>query len=168
MMRLFIALEPDSPFREALCRVQDRLRAAGVCARYYDAENLHLTLAFIGQWPQDVTALLPRVEEPFPVVLSQPGVFPKANVIWAGVEPSDALDRLAERVRRALDEARIPYDRQPFRPHITLGRKPIVPEGVELSRIAVPPAVMTVREACLYRSDRGENGMIYTVIGRGG
>lgn len=166
MMRLFIALEPSPEFREALSALQNRLRAAGVAARYYEPANLHLTLAFIGQWPRDLTPLLPRVETPFPLVLSHPGVFPKANVLWAGVQPSDALERLAERVRRALDEAGIPFDHQPFRPHITLGRKPVVPEAVTLSAIAAPPAVMTVRDVCLYRSDRGENGMVYTVIGR--
>lgn len=167
MMRLFIALEPSAELREALVEVQNRLRAAGVAARYYGPAQLHMTLAFIGQWPQDITALLPAVEQPFPVVLSRLGVFPRANVLWAGVKPCDALEQLAERVRHALEEAAIPFDHQPFCPHITLGRKPVIPEGMRLAEIAVPPAAMTVRQVCLYRSERGENGMVYTVIGRG-
>ncbi len=165
-MRLFIALEPSPDFREALAGLQDRLRAAGVAARYDAPSNFHLTLAFIGEWTEEVTALLPRVEEPFFLVLSHPGVFPKAKVLWAGVEPSLALDNLARHVRDLLEEAEIPFDRRPFYPHITLARKPLVPEGLDLSRIAVPPAVMTVRNVCLYRSQREESGMAYTVIGR--
>ena len=165
-MRLFIALQPPPDFCGALCALQDRLRAAGVTARYYAPANLHLTLAFIGQWEEDITPLLPPVETPFPITLSHPGVFPKARVLYAGVQPSEALNGLAARVRGTLDAARIPYDHQPFVPHITLGRKPVLPEGVALSGIAPPPAVMTVRGICLYRSDRGENGMEYTVIGR--
>ena len=167
-MRLFVALEPSPGFRDALSALRERLCMAGVNARYYDPSNYHLTLAFIGAWPENIAAVLPQVSAPFSIVLSRLGVFPEANVLWAGIAPSAALDGLAGRVRRALEDAGIPFDRQPFYPHITLGRKPAVPEGVSLGEIAVPPAAMTVREVCLYRSDRGENGMAYTVIGRSG
>ena len=34
-----------------------------------------------------------------------------------------------------------------------------------LSEIAVPKVSMIVDDVCLYRSDRGKNGMVYTVIG---
>ena len=54
-----------------------------------------------------------------------------------------------------------------FVPHITPGRKPIVPEGFDLSGIVVPAAEMTVSDVFLYRSERGENGMIYSVVGKG-
>ena len=71
-----------------------------------------------------------------------------------------------EKTRRRLAERNIPFDPKTFRAHITLARKPSVPTGVVLSGVEVPPAAMTVNEVCLYRSERGENGMEYTVIGR--
>ena len=40
-------------------------------------------------------------------------------------------------------------------------------EGI-LSGIRIPEAGMTVRETCLYRSVREEEGMRYLVIGRSG
>ena len=165
-MRIFVALQPTPAFRDALATVQERLKAAGVTGRYLTPANLHLTLAFIGMWPEDVTELLPAVE-PFPLTLSHLGVFPKAKVLWAGVEPSEALDRAARRVRQALSAAGIPFDRQDFNPHVTLVRKPIVPEQVMLSAIEIPQAAMMVQDICLYRSDHRENGMEYTVIGHG-
>ena len=165
-MRLFIGLQPSPGFREALTVLQTRLRAAGVAGQYLAAENLHLTLAFIGEWPEDVTGLLPPVEEPFELTLSQAGLFPRAKVLWAGVEPCPALDVLARSVRDRLDAAGIPFDRQDFRAHITLARKPAVPEGLDPACVAVPRASMTVREVCLYRSERTAAGMAYTVIGR--
>lgn len=166
MMRLFVALEPSPEFREALAALQDRLRIAGVTGRYLDPSNLHLTLAFIGMWPEDVTALLPHVSEPFSIALSRLGVFPEARVLWAGVEPCVALHRLAGDVRQALAKADIPFDQKTFNPHITLVRKPLIPDNAALSDIDVPRAEMTVRGACLYRSDRGDNGPVYRVIGR--
>ncbi len=166
-MRLFVGLRPSDEFRAALAEVQARLRAAGVAAGYLDPSNLHLTLAFIGEWPEDVSALLPAVEQPFALTLSGVGLFPEAKVIWAGVRQSDALDRLARRVRARLAAAGIPFDPKPFVPHITLGRKPSVPETVRLAELAVPPAVMTVETVQLYRSRREEKGMVYSVIGSG-
>ena len=168
MMRLFVALEPSPEFRQALAVLQGRLQDAGVTGRYLDPSNLHLTLAFIGMWPEDISSCLPSVQQSFSITLSHLGVFPEAKVLWAGAAPSEALNALAENVRRRLSEAGIPFDRKEFNPHITLVRKPVIPEGVHLSGIEVPPASMTVWDVCLYRSDHTERGMAYTVIGRGG
>ena len=165
-MRLFVGLRPTEDFLKALSALQEQLREAGVTARYLEKANLHMTLAFIGEWAEDVTQLLPPVGQPFPITLSHLGVFPEAAVLWAGVKSSEPLDDLARRVRHALFKAGIPFDRKGFNPHITLGRKPRIPEGVILSEIAVSPVSMLVCEVCLYRSDRGRNGMEYTVIGR--
>ncbi|MBQ6382990.1 MAG: RNA 2',3'-cyclic phosphodiesterase [Clostridia bacterium] len=165
-MRLFAGLRPSEEFRAALSVLQSRLQAAGVTAKYLDPSNLHMTLAFIGEWPENITALLPAVDQPFQLTLTHAGIFPEAKVIWAGTEPSDALDQLANQVRSRLSEAGIPFDPKPFVPHITLGRKPAVPAEFELSIIEIPSAVMTVREVCLFRSDREENGMVYSVIGK--
>ena len=165
-MRLFAGLRPSEEFRAALSVLQSRLQAAGVAAKYLDPSNFHMTLAFIGEWPENITALLPAVEQPFQLALSRVGLFPEAKVIWAGVETSDALNRLADQVRSKLSGACIPFDPKPFVPHFTLGRKPTVPAGLALPGIEVPPAVMTVKDVCLYRSDREENGMVYTVIGQ--
>ena len=167
-MRLFVALQPSAAFLEALAVLRERLSAKGVSGRWLEPANLHLTLAFIGEWPENVTPLLPAVQAPFRLTLSHAGVFLAAKVLWAGVQPSDELDRLAGEVRRSLAEAGVPFDRQMFNPHITLARKPFLPEGISLTEIWAPPAVMTVRELCLYRSDHLENGMAYTVIGRRG
>jgi len=164
-MRLFTAVQPSPGFRTALTDLQDRLREAGVTGRYREPDGLHLTLAFIGEWPEDVTELLPAVRKPFSLTLSHLGIFPEANVLWAGVRPSEELEQLARQVRSSLADAGVPFDRKNFCPHITLARKPFVPEGVTLPEIRVPAVSMIVDEVCLYRSDRGKNGMVYTVIG---
>ena len=167
-MRIFAAIRPTDAFRAALSVLQDNLRAAGVTGRYLDPSNLHMTLAFVGEWPENISDLLPAVTEPFSVRLSRPGVFPAAKVLWAGAEPCPALDRLAAQVQESFRENSIPFDPKPFNPHITLIRKPVLPAGLDLSEIPVPSAAMEVTEVCLYRSDRGEDGMAYTVVGSSG
>ena len=108
------------------------------------------------------------MKEPFSVTLSSPGIFPAAKVLWAGVEPCPALDRLAAEVQEIFTANGIPFDPKPFNPHITLVRKPSVPAGLDLAKIPVPSASMAVEEVCLYRSDHEENGIVYTVIGSSG
>ena len=164
-MRLFTAIQPSPGFRAALTDLQERLQEAGVTGKYREPDGLHLTLAFIGEWPEDVTELLPAVQKPFSITLSYLGIFPEANVLWAGIEPCEELDRLAKQVRHSLADAGVPFDRKIFNPHITLARKPFVPEKTVLSEISVPKVSMIVDDVCLYRSDRGKSGMVYTVIG---
>ena len=164
-MRLFVGLRPSAEFRNALTDLQAGLRSAGVAGRWMDSSNLHMTLAFIGEWPENVVSVLPEVTRPFSVTLSHIGVFPEAKVLWAGVGNSEALNLLAERVRHELAGNSIPFDPKPFKPHITLVRKPLVPASLDLSEITLPAVSMIVKEVCLYRSVHGENGMAYTVIG---
>ena len=65
------------------------------------------------------------------------------------------------RVRRALAQQEIPFDRKRFSSHITLLRRARghVPE------LRTEPVTMTVNAISLMRSDRGRNGMIYTELG---
>ena len=165
-MRLFVAVEPSPGFLAVLTDLQERLREAGVTGIFRDPSGLHLTLAYIGEWPEDVTGILPVVRKPFSITLSHLGIFPEANVLWAGIRPCEELEHLAGQVRRNLANEGIPFDRKRFNPHITLARKPFVPERVILSEIGVPAVSMIVDDVCLYRSDRGKNGMVYTVIGK--
>ena len=164
-MRLFTGIRPSDDFRAALAELQERLRAAGITGRYLDPANLHMTLAFIGEWQEDITRILPPVEHPFTITLGHPGIFPEAKVLWAVVEKSEELNCLAQKVRENLAGNGVPFDPKGFNPHITLVRKPVIPDGVDLSGIEIPKASMIVDEVCLYRSERGENGVEYTVIG---
>ncbi|MBQ9719494.1 MAG: RNA 2',3'-cyclic phosphodiesterase, partial [Oscillospiraceae bacterium] len=49
-MRLFIAIQLDDTIKNALTGIQAALRAARVSGNYTKIENLHLTLAFIGEY----------------------------------------------------------------------------------------------------------------------
>ena len=165
-MRLFVGLEPTPDFRAALAELQIRLQDAGVEGRYLSPSNLHMTLAYIGEWPEDVTEVLPIITKPFSITLSHLGIFAGAKVLWAGIQPSPELNALAANVRERLDDADIPYDRQSFNPHITLIRKPILPREDILTDIQVATVSMIVKEVCLYQSVHEADGMKYTVIGR--
>ncbi|MDR1310835.1 MAG: RNA 2',3'-cyclic phosphodiesterase [Burkholderiaceae bacterium] len=124
-LRLFYALWPDSPTCRALSALQ-----GGLSGRVVPAENLHLTLVFLGEQPVSV---LPRLKSilmdlsahavliPIDVV----GSFPRAKIVWAG--SSESAHAILD-MRRALlsalkDSGLIFSDTGRFKPHFTLARQ---------------------------------------------
>ena len=75
------------------------------------------------------------------------------------------LSTLARRLRRALAENDIPFDRKRFTPHITLVRRPVYQRDPRLGTMAIPPAAMEADRISLMLSTRGKSGMIYTELG---
>jgi len=166
-MRLFIAIPLDPAMRRAVQGVQEQFRRGGVRGNYTRPENLHLTLAFIGEYP-DPSAVLEVIDavplEPFALRLSGVGAF--GDLWWLGLEGSGPLSACVRRLRHGLAEAGIPFDGKRFSPHVTLVRRAISgPAG--MPGVRVPAAEMTVDHIALMRSDRGRDGMIYTELGRG-
>ena len=157
-MRLFIAVRMNAEMRSALQEVQRQMRSRHVQGSYIPPENLHLTLAFIGEYPNPDDIPLPPVR-PFPLALEGFGAF--GDLWWVGTRPSEALSRCSAGLRRALADAGIPFDRKRFSPHITVLRR-----GVGQPVVSVPGARMTVDHLSLMRSDRGKGSMIYTEIAR--
>lgn len=64
-MRLFIAIQLDGNIKDALTAVQKTLRVNRVGGNYTKIENLHLTLAFIGEYgdPNRVLEVIRTVPE---------------------------------------------------------------------------------------------------------
>ena len=166
-MRLFIAIRLSKEMKSALTTVQDQMRRMGVRGNYTVSDNLHLTLAFIGEYPdaEEVLDVMDEIGfEPFRIRLNGIGSF--GRLWWAGLEGSEELKALSKRLRRALSNAGIPYDHKKFSPHITLIRKPVSQTGTipEEALTSLVHASMIVDHISLMRSDRGKHGMIYTEL----
>lgn len=125
--RLFFALWPDGQTREALGKLQQDLPLRG--GRPMRRENIHLTLAFIGNVDTDVRDCLiaqarqvtgPAVELP----IERVGHFARPRVLWVGPQRTpDSLIDLVGRLNRALLPCGYEAERRPFRAHVTLFRK---------------------------------------------
>ena len=175
-MRLFIAIQLSPEMKAALTETQDAFRRQGVRGNYTPAENLHMTLAFIGEYPDPDRVLEVMDEtlggegnacsEELRLKLSGIGAF--GDLWWAGTAEHAELKALVQRFRRALAEADIPYDRKKFSPHVTLVRRAVFGRGFAASEIRVPKAEMTVERVSLMLSTRGKRGMIYTELGTTG
>jgi 2'-5' RNA ligase len=126
VIRLFTALELPAAARERLAAL-----AGGVPgARWIPAENMHLTVRFIGDVDEptagDLAEVLAAVRaRAFDIVIEGVGAFSrgrKPSVLWAGVARNDALMHLQGRIESVLVRAGLPPEPRRFSPHDTLAR----------------------------------------------
>ena len=126
-----------------------------------------MTLAFIGEYaaPEDVLDAMRGVPfAPFSIRLDGFGSF--GDLYWRGIGENNGLSAYVKRLRRALAESGIPFDRKKFSPHITLIRKASFDRNRGFPGVTAPDASMKADRVSLMRSDRAKSGMIYTEIGQ--
>ena len=173
MIRSFVALRPPEAVRD---RLED-LALDLPEGRPVDWENLHLTLAFLGDRTApalaDAADELARIDAPAPEIrIEGLGVFGAARPrsAHAAVRPDPALTALRDAVRRAVRRGGIELPHERFVPHVTLVRfGPRTPAGEGLARwlakhAAFACAPFTAAEAVLMRSDLGPEGPTYTEL----
>ncbi|MGB8325235.1 MAG: RNA 2',3'-cyclic phosphodiesterase [Candidatus Acidiferrum sp.] len=177
-MRLFVAIQIPADVRAAFAVFLKDLAATAPRVKWVRAENLHVTLKFLGN--TDPAKLLPlqkvlaSVHSPEPVTLDFHGLgfFPgekRPRVFWAGLESSPNLKSLAQDVDRAVHNLGYPMEDRPFAPHLTLAR--FNPPGMPpmLSSAAHENATrsfgsFTAREFHLIESKLKPTGAEYTTL----
>jgi 2'-5' RNA ligase len=165
-MRLFIAICFDDNMLDALTEIQDDLMRCGVEGNYTGRENLHMTLAFIGEYddPEQIVEIMQKVPlRSFSVKLS--GYRPFKDMFFAEFEDNDNLKDYVKRLRKALLDEEIPFDRKKFLPHVTLVRKADCTKGKALLPEFQDNESVRVHGISLMKSERGRHGMVYTEIG---
>ena len=176
-MRLFTGIDLPEEVCEKLERLLTVLRP---CAhlKWSPLYNLHITLRFIGEWPE---AKLPELEAALHAVTPREAIqtdvkglgwFPNSHhprVFWAGVQGGDALTMLAKDIDAALAPIGLAAEDRVFNPHLTLARiKEPAPLNTLRSAIAKLDSVefgkFSVGRFYLYRSQPGSAGSIYTKL----
>lgn len=161
-MRLFIAVRFSEEIRRELLNASDSLRSQALSGNFTRPENLHLTLAFLGETNE--TGKIKRVldairAEPFPLTVGGSGRF--GDTWWVGVSKNPALTKLVDDLRKGLNEVGITVDSKPFKPHVTLARQ-IVHDGPII--LDVPMTEMTVARVSLMKSERINGKLTYTEV----
>lgn len=181
-VRSFLAVLLPDVIQRRLDAAAADLRQRAPRVAWVRAENLHLTLRFLGSVDEPT---LGRVREaldaatdtiaPFTVALGGLGGFPDARaprVIWAGVVTgAEALADLHARLEETLARRGVPRDARPFHAHVTLGRardRPAAPAlaGVLAERMECFGEV-GVEAVHLMRSDLDPGGARHSVLARG-
>lgn len=161
-MRLFIAIDLSEEMKKSLVDCMHDLKKQGVEGNYVPAQNLHMTLAFIGEYddPARIKSVIDRVPlTPFRLSLSESGNF--GNILWAGVKGNQKLKTYVKELREALAAEGIPFEKDKFVPHITLIRKTSAKRAYQ---VHMPKADMMVKKASLMKSEQRNGKVVYKEI----
>lgn len=170
--RLFVAVEVPSSVRDAVDGATEALRRRQPELKWTSLASFHLTLAFLGWLDPDgvsavhrATAAAAAESEPFTVELSgEAGTF-GSKVLWAAVQPNDALTALANAVRARLVDEGLSVESRPFHAHLTLaraGRDGRIRRELSAS-FEGPTHAWTVDRVVVMRSRLSRGGARYTV-----
>jgi 2'-5' RNA ligase len=182
--RLFVSIPLQPEVKEALLNVQGYLPTSFF--KPLGKENLHLTLAFLGDTPVEVLPALKEILDdiaghtpPFSSELSGLGAFPnpwEPRVVWVGIDLGSAeAARVSDALRARLKQEKLSFDTKPFRPHITLAysRKHLSRQELRkagelfsklLREVKGVRQSMRMEEISLVKSELRPEGAIHTPI----
>ena len=170
-MRLFIAISLDEAVRDAICGIQTQLRSAALCGRMTRRENLHLTLAFLGENPPsqipDIRAAMETAAGPaFVLQFSKLGRFRRdgGDIWWLGAEESAPLQSLAAALQGELRRRGFALEERKFMPHLTLGRQIQTLPEFDKNSIAGQAPPQQVSQITLFSSERVRGVLTYREI----
>lgn len=184
MIRLFAALPLPEDLRTRVAGMQGGIDGA----RWVPAENMHITLRFIGEVTGaatgDIVEALADVRCPgFPVSVSGAGRFgtgAKTRSIWLGVERTPEIVGLHAKIDQALIRTGLAPEGRKYSPHVTLARFGGGRNGGRRNRAGRPPDTrvlhwleahggffappFTAQAFVLYESHLGRKGPTYVPV----
>jgi len=178
-LRCFVAVPLTPGLRNEISSFVDDLRKTKADVKWVPAENLHITLKFLGNTEPE---LIPEIEKrllgiaavqsPFTLSLSGTGLFPdrkRPRVVWIDIGKSQELKLLHENLEDNLVTFGYNKDNRNFSPHLTVGRVrssrnlAALLRGLETQRDRDFGKIEVV-SFCLMKSDLKPGGAEYTAI----
>lgn len=173
-MRAFLAVKINSNIQTELARVQKELQKQIKTAVWVKPANTHLTLAFFENISESQIKFIQKASQsvcpcysPFDLHLGSLNAFPhleKAQILYLALAgESKKIAKLTQRLRQNLDRYHLPFDHQPFVPHLTLGR---LKRPLNLTRLQIVtrPLVLPVIHLELLESRLSSSSPIYHTL----
>lgn len=181
--RTFIAVEIDERTAARAATIIEQLRTAGADVNWVSPRNLHLTLKFLGDVPNELLpAVIEAVQEaarrvpPFTLEVRGVGAFPQLDrprTVWLGVgQGGREMQRLAQAIEQSLRPLGFAPEARGFTAHLTIGRvrrpSAALRALAELMRRHSEQAVGTVavEQVAAVASTLTPRGPIYEALGR--
>ncbi len=173
-MRLFIAIKIEGI--STIHSLLEDIRLLGTDVKLVEPENVHVTLAFLGEVEDsklnDIKRAMDSVSfSKFSITLRGIGAFPslsRPRVVWVGIEKGfSQMKEIREKLVQNLKKVGVrPENDNEFLPHVTLGR---VKGPRNLSKLSefitrnadIMVGEMEVREITLFKSTLTPRGPIY-------
>tara|TARA_Y100000031_G_C7986570_1_gene277165 strand:- start:100 stop:606 length:507 start_codon:yes stop_codon:yes gene_type:complete len=141
--------------------------------------NIHLTLKFIGDVPEDdvdkVSRTIKNIITSTPAInleISGTGCFPKKErprVLWLGINGDlHPLQTLVKNINNILDPLGYPKEEKEYVPHLTLARirypQKYTPDIKSFLGAKYEPIKLNINKIHFMRSELFFNGSVYTIL----
>jgi 2'-5' RNA ligase len=179
-IRTFIALEIPGTIISKIRELQDGIKAYGLKIRWVRAENIHLTLKFLGDVEEIkikkiAKAVFKTVEGHSPISIKAKGigVFPgirRPRVLWVGLAGQlEALVGLQQTLDENLIMLGFSREERPFKGHLTMGR---MKDKIDVKKLgdalmafrSFESETFTADQIILYKSELKASGAVYTEL----
>lgn len=185
VIRAFIAIDLPGPIHTRLGESIRQLQLHcnnSRAARWVAAENIHLTMKFLGEVsPTNIQLLSGMLQseaarhKSFDIKIGGLGAFPtirRPRVVWTGVAAPPALAGLQKSIEAATIRLGYAPEDKPFSPHLTLARIAHNATLEEVNQIGEALlknqsgeiGTMRVEAVRLFRSDLRPGGAVYTQL----
>jgi 2'-5' RNA ligase len=182
VIRAFIAIELPQEIHQRLDQVTSQLKQhlGETAIRWVPAENIHLTLKFLGDVSVANIEMLKKIVlteaasyPHFEISVGGLGSFPDTRhprVVWVGVEAPPDLNTLQRAIEAATERLGYTKEERPFSAHLTLGRVSrnatpkdarLIGETLESTKLGFIGAAY-IDAVHLFKSDLKPTGSIYT------
>lgn len=180
MIRTFIAFELPKPIIEHITSIQKEIRSYGFSAKWVSAENIHLTLKFLGNVnPTDLETIADTLYQsckhhpPLQLIAKGIGAFPdvkRPRVVWVGMSGDiPQLIELQKELETNLEKIGFPKEGKPFQAHLTIAR---IKDKIDSKKLVESihqladrrSEAFIVDQVTLFKSDLKPSGPIYTKL----
>lgn len=180
LLRTFLSI----PVPEEITVLQNTLKSTIVEKKarisWVKDGNIHLTLKFIGDTPEDevkkINSTIVNIIEntsTMNFMINGSGCFPKPQrprILWLGVHGNLApLQELVRKINDALDPLGYPKEEKEYIPHLTLARikypQKITPDISEFLKYDYHPIKFPMNKIHLMNSELFHKGSVYTILG---
>lgn len=172
MQKVFFGIPVDNKAQRQINELLIPAKKSNPDINWVSEDNLHLTLAFLGNKPTAVVKdllrsmhLIFQKEVAFKTEFSKLSRFPTStgNIIALVFKPDKCLDHLFQLTQDFLTENGLSFDEKPFRPHVTLGRirKASRPNILFNQQTNIR---LRVDKVALYQSKLTDTGSIYLAL----
>ncbi len=174
-MRLFISVNFDNETKKRLKSAVDFLSKNAIHGNYSREENLHITLAFLGECDRgDLKRIRDCMDAVpaggFEISIDRAGAFDRGDeqIFWVGAAPSDKLLSVQRKLVSSLCSAGFTPDMKPFRPHITLARRFVPAGGFSVRKFEDEflPIPFRLDKISLMQSSRIGGALTYTELSK--
>ena len=172
-IRAFYAIDLNDEVRNAAQHIIDQLQTNvwSEHVRWTPVKNLHLTVRFLGDVPDELLTQLNASIKPilaqtpsFSIMFKEPRLFPhfkKPRVVAAVVPYHDSLQTLVDVLENSTIAAGLDPESRQYKGHLTLGRcKKSFPKRTKLDSMPFS-SKLPVNSISLYQSNLSSSGPTY-------